>query len=111
MIVQFTTKHGRLTLLGESAVALLKLGGNSGAVPGAILAADLPDFLRQLRAGLGAHGDEASPAAPPGRREDQDKDGSEQRPAEVQLSMRAAPVIDMIETAIARGSDLMWECG
>jgi len=25
--------------------------------------------------------------------------------------MRAVPLIDMIETAIARGSDLMWERG
>jgi len=25
--------------------------------------------------------------------------------------MRAVPLVDMIETAIARGSDLMWERG
>ena len=111
MIVNFSTKHGRLTLLGESAVALLKLGGHSGAVPGAILAADLPDFLRRLRAGLQSHGDEASAAAPSGQRKVQDQDGSEERPAAVKLSMRAAPVIDMVETAIARGSDLMWDSG
>jgi hypothetical protein len=112
MIVVFTTKHGQLTLLGEPAVTLLRLAGHSGTVPGAVLAADLPEFLRRLRAGLALHGDEPSPAQQPQppAKDDDDEDAARVAPT-VTLRMRAAPFIDMVETAIARGSDLMWERG
>lgn len=110
MIVVFSTRHGQLTLLGESAVALLKLAGHSGTVPGAVLAADLPSFLSRLRAGLERHGDELSPVptATPAQ-DDADEDDSRNPPAAVSLRKRAVPLLDMVETAIARGSDLMWE--
>jgi hypothetical protein len=37
-------------------------------------------------------------------------DGREPEPP-VTLRMRALPLIDMIETAVARNSDLMWDRG
>lgn len=110
MIVVFSTRHGRLTLLGESAVALLKLGGHSGTVPGAVLAADLAGFLRQLRAGLALHGDELSPppaVTAPATEEEEEE--ARARPAAVSLRKRAVPLLDMIETAVRNESDLMWE--
>lgn len=110
MIIRFTTRFGYLTMLGEPAVALLRLAGHSGTVPGAILAADLPTALRELRLGLETSGDVPSPVpAPEDRDDDRDDDRERERP--VTLRMRAQPLIDMIETAIARGSDLMWERG
>jgi len=112
MIVKFTTQHGQLTLLGDSAVTLLRLGGHSGTVPGAVLAADLPGFLQKLRAGLAAHGEEPSPPQPPREpTDDDDREGDAEPPAPVTLRMRAAPFVEMVETAIARGSDLMWDRG
>jgi len=112
MIVNFSTRYGQLTLLGESAVTLLKLAGHSGTVPGAVLAADLPGFLARLRAGLAGQGDAASPPSPksaaPADEEESDEGA---KPGQVTLRMRAVPLIEMIETAIARGSDLMWERG
>jgi hypothetical protein len=111
MIVVFSTRHGQLTLLGESAVTLLRLAGHSGTVPGAVLAGDLPTFLARLRAGLELHGDAPSPApAAKPAADDDDADSSDQ-PAAVSLRKRAVPLLDMLETAIARGSDLMWERG
>ena len=110
MIVEFTTRHGRLTLLGESAVTLLQLAGHSGTVPGAILAADLPAALRELRKGLELAGDRPSPPPPPREEAEVEDEGREREPP-VTLRKRAVPLIDMIETAIARGSDLMWEQG
>ena len=109
MIVKFSTRAGALTMHGDAAVALLKAMGHSGAVPGAILAQDLPAALAQLR---GALADLASqpvpaPAPPPGRDEDEELE----REPPVTLRMRAVPFLDMVETAIARGSDLMWERG
>jgi len=112
MIVVFTTRHGRLVLLGDSAVTLLKLAGHSGTVPGAVLAADLPAFLARLRAGLEIHGEELSP--PPAAEApatEQDEEEAREKPASVSLRKRAVPLLDMIATAIARGSDLMWEQG
>jgi hypothetical protein len=110
MVVKFSTRHGQLTMLGDSAIRLLQLGGHSGNVPGAILAADLTGFLAGLRAGLEIHGDEPSPSTPPepAKKDQDDEDVYSRRPA-VSLQHRALPMIDMIETAIRNGSDLMWD--
>lgn len=110
MIIEFTTRFGHLTMLGETAVTLLRLAGHSGTVPGAILAADLPAALRCLQRGLVTAGDEPSPPAAPQEDADEDEDSREREPV-VSLRKRAVPLIDMVETAIARGSDLMWERG
>ena len=108
MIVKFSTRAGALTMHGDAAVALIKAMGHSGTVPSAILAADLPAALVQLRKALDeqAH---APPPPPPTAGVDEDEEREREPP--VTLHMRALPLIDMIETAIARGSDLMWERG
>jgi hypothetical protein len=109
MIVKFSTRAGALTLHGDAAVTLLKAMGHSGTVPGAILAADLPDALALLRRKL----DEDAKAAPrpsPAPVAAAEDDEQEREPP-VSLRMRSVPFIDMVETAIRRGSDLMWERG
>jgi hypothetical protein len=107
MIVKFSTRVGALTMHGDAAVALLKAMGHSGTVPGAILAADLPGSLASLRKALQEQPQAALPPQPAGIEEEEDRE----REPPVTLHMRALPLIDMIETAIARGSDLMWERG
>lgn len=107
MIVRFSTRVGAFTMHGDAAVSLLRAMGHSGTVPGAILAAELPEALAKLRTALAAHADEP----PPAERDNWD-DGDEdveKRPPPISLRMRAVPLLDMIETAIARDSDLMWE--
>jgi hypothetical protein len=78
-------------------------------VPGAILAQDLPSALAQLRGALAELASQPVPAPspPPGRDEEEEVE----REPPVTLRMRAVPFLDMVETAIARGSDLMWERG
>lgn len=107
MIVKFSTRAGALTLHGDAAVALLKAMGHSGTVPGALLAADLPAALLRLRQSLEAL--PATPAPPPPTRGDEDDEREREPP--VTLQMRAVPFIDMLEMAIARQSDLMWDRG
>jgi hypothetical protein len=107
MVVKFSTRHGQLVMLGEPAVALLRLGGHSGTVPGAVLAADLPAFLERLRRGLELHGEEPCPAPPPPDPDRRDEDSPRERP--VSLRHRAVPLLDMVQTAIARDSDLAWD--
>ena len=108
MIVKFSTRAGALTMHGDAAVALLRAMGHSGTVPGAILAADLPAALVSLRRALES---QAQVLPVPPDRAAADDDEQEEREPPVTLAMRAVPLIDMIETAIARGSDLMWERG
>ena len=108
MIVKFSTRAGALTMHGDAAVALLRAMGHSGNVPGAILAADLPAALASLQRALETQAQAAAEVPEP--REDGDEEDETREPP-VTLGMRAVPLIDMIETAIARGSDLMWERG
>ena len=107
MLVKFSTAHGQLVMLGEPAVALLRLGGHSGTVPSAVLAAELPGFVERLRRGLEVHGDELSPTPPPRDPDREDEERTRERP--VSLRHRAVPLLDMVQTAISRGSDLMWD--
>lgn len=109
MIVKFSTRAGALTMHGDAAVTLLKAMGHSGTVPGAILAADLPAALTSLRKALEEQALVPPPPAP--TTTDGDEDEEREREPPVSMRMRALPLIDMIETAIARGSDLMWDGG
>jgi hypothetical protein len=106
MIVKFSTRVGALTLHGEAAVTLLKAMGHSGTVPGAVLAADLPAALASLRGVLAEQA-----RVPPPEPAPTDEDEEREREPPVALRVRAVPLIDMIKTAIARDSDLMWERG
>lgn len=109
MIVSFSTKYGSFPMHGATAVTLLRMMGHSGTVPGAILSANLPASLDHLRQGLEAHGNEPAPApGQPASDERQDEYQKEREPM-VRLKTRAVPLIDMIETAIKRNSDLMWD--
>lgn len=108
MIVKFSTRVGALTMHGDAAVTLLKAMGHSGTVPGAVLAADLPAALAGLRRVI-AEQARVPPPAPAAKDEDEDEEHEHEPP--VALRVRAVPLIDMIESAIARDSDLMWERG
>lgn len=92
---------------GESAVALLKGMGHTGTVPGAILAADLPRALASLQHVMEVSGD-AIASAPPPQEDDADDETREREPV-ITLRMRAVPLLELLRTAIERGSDLMWE--
>jgi hypothetical protein len=110
MIVKFSTSIGQLTMHGDAAVALLKGMGHSGTVPGAILAADLPEALAQLQRMLETAGDSTgAPPLPPAQSKEEEQE--REREPVITLKTRAVPLLDMIRTAIARNSDLMWERG
>ena len=98
MLVRFDSKAGSITMFGEVAVDLLKLMGQSGALPGAILAADIPAAVERLRRGL-----DKQPAST-------DKaDKTDQSEPKVSLRQRAFPLIDLLERAAKRGADVIWD--
>jgi hypothetical protein len=97
MLIRFHSKGGGFTIQGDVGIALLRLMGMSGAVPGALLAQDVPPALERLRAAVA--GDQApSPAG-----------DAHQQGDRVSLVARAFPLVQLLETAAKRGSDVIWE--
>jgi hypothetical protein len=104
MLVTFETQaHANITMFGEVAVTLLKLMGQSGTVPGALLAEDVPAALERLRAAVSADPETPlDPAPRPGVRPD------EAQEAHVSLGHRALPLIQLLEAAAAANENVMW---
>lgn len=98
MLVRFDSKAGTITLFGDVAVKLLKMMGQTGAVPGAILAQDIPAAVERLRRALGAEQEK-----PPARQR-----GDEREPP-VGLAQRAFPLTELLERAAKRDADVIWE--
>jgi hypothetical protein len=97
VLVRFDSKAGTLTTFGDVAVKLLKLMGQSGAVPGAILAQDIPAAVSRLRQGIGQE--------PPARAQN----NAEENEPPVNLGQRAFPLIELLERAAKSGADVIWE--
>ena len=97
MLVKFDSKVGGITMFGDIAVTLLKAMGNSGTVPGALLAPDIPAALERLKAAVGE-----APA--------KDASGDREEP-KVSLRQRAFPLIDLLERAAKAQADVLWDKG
>lgn len=98
MLVTFTTDaYAGITMFGDVALTMLKMMGHSATVPGAILAADVPEALRKLTLAV-----EAENTLPPVEEDD------ENEPA-VSLANRALPLINLLTAAAKAGTNVMWE--
>ncbi|MBM4200027.1 MAG: DUF1840 domain-containing protein [Gammaproteobacteria bacterium] len=102
MLVTFESEVGRVTLFGDIAVQLIRMMGRTGAVPGAVLAAEIPEALSKLREGLATAGGRDTEPPP------ENDEEAETKPA-VSLRHRAVPLIKLLEDAVREGSDVMWE--
>ena len=98
MLVRFDSKAGSITMFGDVAVNLLRMMGQSGSIPGAILAADIPPALDRLRQAV-------SGVQPPPKARKPDEEG--ERP--VGMQQRAFPLIELLERAAKQGADVVWE--
>ena len=101
MLVQFDSDVGGLTMLGDTAVQLLRLMGHSGTVPSAILSRDIPAAVDKLERALA----QSSAAAPTGNADEAD---NEREPG-VSLRQRAFPLIQLLKAAAKQGCDLTWD--
>jgi hypothetical protein len=105
MLVTFSTKsHADITMFDHVAEALLRLMGQSGSVPGAILAADIPPALARLKEAIAESGSQPGPAAPGTPAEVHD----EEAPPPVSLRQRAYPLIGLLEAAVRAQTDVTW---
>ena len=96
MLVRFDSKAGTLTTFGDVAVKLLRMMGQSGSVPGAILAQDIPNAVQRLRQAVGA------------QREPTQHTDDDEGP-KVNMSQRAYPLIELLERAAKTGADVIWQ--
>ena len=98
MIVTFTTKtYPDITMFGDIALTLLKMMGQSPNVPGAILAADIPESLARLKAAIDIEKD--SPPPP---------DDDEEEPV-VSIAHRALPLIELLDAAARADANVLWK--
>ncbi len=96
-----TNSYADITLFGDAAVALLKLMGQSGNVPGAILANDVAEALQSLQKSLSEEDtDDGQPTY------DNNDDDESNR---IALSTRAIPVLELLEAAINSNDNVVWE--
>jgi len=106
MLVTFRTAvSADITMFGHIAEALLRMMGQSGAVPGALLAPDVPAALARLKAAVEREGAQPSPAAPGAAPQPEQE---EESAPPVNLRQRAYPLIGLLETAAREKEDVTW---
>ena len=98
MLIRFDSKAGTITMFGDVATKLLQMMGQSGSIPGAILAKDIPPALERLRKSASGERD-PSP--------DQ-KAGDDGEP-QVGMKQRAFPLIELLERAAKQDADVVWD--
>ena len=117
MLVTFkTTAYSDITMFGTAATSLLKMMGQSGNVPGAIMPPDIPAALEKLKRALAEQdgetlvpADEASEGAgllAPDETGQVPIESDEVKP--VSLATRATPLIQLLEAAHAAEASVMW---
>ena len=100
MLVTFETRSGpRITLFGDVAKRLLKLMGQSGKVPGALMPEDVEVARRSLVEAVELSDSDEHPEA--------DEDGE----ASVSIRHRALPLIELLTTAAAEQAHVTWTEG
>ena len=106
MLVTFKTKaYANITMFGDIAVQLIRMMGHSGAVPGVILADDVPEALERLKAAIDEEKRRAAAEPPDENGGDDDEDDE----PPVSLANRALPLIELLEAAAKRHVNVMWE--
>ena len=102
MLVTFSCPaYADITLFGDVAIRLLKMMGQSGTVPSALLADDVQTALARLEAEIEA--EKKSLQATDVSAEDDDDE-----PA-VSLTHRALPLVDLLKAAAKDKCNVMWD--
>ncbi|MFK8083283.1 MAG: DUF1840 domain-containing protein [Granulosicoccus sp.] len=111
MLVTFRTNaYSDITMFGTAAVALLKMMGQSGNVPGAIMVDDVPEALKLLNEGLKALADNTSGdiLASETMSDQSTAFDDEEQEATIGLDKRAGPLVSLLEAAIAAKENVLW---
>lgn len=103
MVTFKSQSHGDILMFEGVAKSLLKMMGQSGNVPGAIMAADVAAARASLQDKLTA--DQADAQAADEKADSKADEGE----APVGLSTRAIPLLEMLQAAIDSNDNVMWE--
>lgn len=99
MLITFKTKsHANTTMFGDVGTKMLEMMDYGVTVPGAILAADVPQALSNLKLRLESVMELTQPAG----------DADDDQPA-VSLHTRAVPLIELLQSAIDDDNIVRWE--
>ena len=102
MLVTFQTdSHESISFFEEGALQLLDMMGESGRIPGALLASDVPHALLLLRKAIAGQKKRPHQA---GAEADPDLDLG----PEISLANRAYPLIVLLQAAENQHCDVMW---
>lgn len=88
-------------MFGDAAEALLKLMGQSGNIPGAIMGADVADAMANLKRELADQPAQESAAS--------DSTADDDESNRVALATRAVPLMELLEAAAASKANVMWD--
>ncbi len=106
MVTFKSQSHGDILMFDGVAKSLLKLMGQSGNVPGAIMAADVANARDSLKQKLDAADSQTQSDKPADSEAGSAADEGE---APVGLSTRAIPLLEMLQAAIDSNDNVMWE--
>jgi hypothetical protein len=116
MLVTFRSSATEsITMFEEVAVALLKLMGATGRIPGGLSADDVPAALQKLETATeqmkaASHITPARPADNEDTIHDEDdEDEDKDRQPPVALATRAIPLLSVMKRAAAAHAELVWE--
>ena len=99
MLVTFSTKsYSNIMMFDDIATRLLHMMGNSATIPGALVADEVPEALRQLKSALNMEGGPQLAA-----------DVNDEAEHLVSLRHRALPLVELLENAANKGNDVMWK--
>jgi hypothetical protein len=104
MPVKFQSRYSPdILMFDDVAARLLKAMGHSGTVPGSIPAEEVPAALARLRQAI------ATDERVHGRDEGNAAGDDEENGPRVSFTHRALPLIEMLETAAANGTYVIWK--
>lgn len=107
MLITFTSKYSPdVLMLGDIASVLLKAMGQSETPPGVLQGENIKAAADRLRRYLQAIPDTGEKVVANDDDEQEDKD--EQEEPQVGLSIRAKPLLDMLDKAYKEKEDVIW---
>ena len=109
MLIKFESEQtGSFVMFSDKAVPLLKMMGASGATEGAVSEAELDASLARLESRLLEIERRPADEQTGNQAMDDDEETVDERNKHVDLSTRAAPLLDMMRRAKAGNGYVMW---
>jgi len=104
-----TTAYADITMFGDAATDLLKMMGQSGNIPGAIMGKDVGAAMDALKQQLANQPESNAAEQADANRDSSWEDDDDERSNRVALATRAVPLLELLEAAAASSANVMWD--